>query len=749
MRLIGRQAEPVLGDGGRQGAVGAVAVLMAHVGGSGPPGRGSPVVRGDPPGRPYSPAVLAALVGMAAGMVGGAVAARGAGAEPFPDNFRGTVPPRCWSGAAGAPTTPPTATPAPDGGPFPPLVHPVHVPVLNYEGHHELCRSWIAVQSIGDEPGKAVLLVWRDATDCAPRCSGPLAVECSGLIRPGGSWIFQGAALPAAARSGIVYSFNARLLSEIGVDPGFDDVVADLLCETLFFGVKDDCDDFGRFRDAYEQGGEFAGIPLARAYGPALAAEVRRACPGDRSKVMTATSGYAGISGPKFGGFDRVFDVSSYHATLVYGDRDGSHTVVYVQNGGEHCASVEVWVQSLDECRQTRLCDAFSLAQGTTVVVDAADCVGPEWEGTAWLNSTEPLAIAVDVIGSDALMTYTAVPAELRYAIDQPPLFSEGSPVAYGPLIYGPNQGWEGRVHVQNLSSGVTARVRAFFLDAAGSPVVRPREAWICPRGTETFGLAVTDGWPDPPYGSVRVESWQGVSADGKTVEPPNISAVVDLQRNGGARDRAAPETLVYNLLSEQRSFDWPAGNRRGGTESGVGLIAIPSLLNEAGQLGVTTELAVANLVPNPGFTNVAILVYDRNGAVDARCRQLRQLEVAYIDAGAWGHLSPGFSGSALISAVGWRHPVPDLPRGAERNLVGLAAVVVQRGGHGGRPDGELAGDVSGATTGVPVRRAGPGLVSALNDDTAGGLGCPPLPENVPTATPDLVRPVFLPMGWR
>lgn len=202
-----------------------------------------------------------------------------------------------------------------------------------------------------------------EAIAIATNCSGPLAVVCSGLVRPGGSWLFTTATLPAGVLGAVLYSFNARRLSDIGLDLGFDDVVADLMCETLSFGVKGDCDDYRRFKQAYDEAGTFAGVPMGVAYGPALVAEVWRACPGDLDKVVTVTASYSAVAGRSFGGFGRVFDISSYHATLVHGDRSGSHTVLYIQNGGANCASVALWFQSQDACRQSLLCDAFTLAR--------------------------------------------------------------------------------------------------------------------------------------------------------------------------------------------------------------------------------------------------------------------------------------------------------------------------------------------------------------------------------------------------
>ena len=67
----------------------------------------------------------------------------------------------------------------------------------------------------------------------------------------------------------------------------------------------------------------------------------------------------------------------------------------------------------------------------------------------------------VDQIGPNVLMSYSGTPAELCFifngqCLDQ----GGGSLVAYGPLIYREQQGWDTRVYVQNLSSIVAAKVK-------------------------------------------------------------------------------------------------------------------------------------------------------------------------------------------------------------------------------------------------------------------------------------------------
>jgi hypothetical protein len=646
-----------------------------------------------------------------------------------------------WIGATRSATasrpTRPSVTPI---QPLPSLPDPVHLPVLDFLGDRALCASWVSVQNVGGEAGKALAVVWGDDTRCAPACVGPLAVACSGLLSPGQSWLFGAGALPADARSAVVFSFNARSLGEGGV-PGWDGTVADFLCAALARDVVGSCDRYQRFKAAFEAGTVYAGVTLTRAYGPALAAQVLRQCPGNHNKVAPASSTYEGIAGRGFGGRDQILNVSSYHAPLVACDGAGADTVLYIQNGGSSCASADVWLSSESDCGGARLCSVFTFDQGTTVTFAASSCVPPDWRGTAWIRSSELLAVAVDVVRDNALLTYTAVPSELRHTWDGPPEFTAGSPVVYGPLILDPARGWANVIHVQNLSSVTRARVRVTFLDRAGAPIAEPIEEWVCPRGVHAFALPAGAGDPQRPAGSVRVESisWEH-DPRGRPIRPPNISALATLSRLGeldptgdvGADARGA---LAYNLLPEPLAFTWPSG-----PDPGTGLIAVPAAFKGAEPTGATTEIAIANLVPAPGFTDIAVFVFDANGLVDLVCHKLREQEVGYLDLATWGFLAPGFQGAAIVSAAFWEHDGGDR-RGS--NLLGLAAVAVQRA-----PValGQDLGDGLTATAGTPFRSS---AASPAFDPGRLVVQCLPPPVPTPTAVALTPGRTFLPWSIR
>ena len=579
----------------------------------------------------------------------------------------------------------------------------VHLPILNFQGQDDVCETWIEVQNIGCDFAKAALITWGEPGFCPPQAAGPLKVECTGMLKPGSTWNFLGAQVPTGSKSGILFKFTTQQLSDIGVDLGFDDIVGDYLCETLFFGVVGDADDYRRFKKAYNEGLEFAGVPLDRATGEgALAVDVHRTCPGDDTPGVEVTSKYNGIAGTHLGVFDEVFGGYGFYVPLVYADASGFNTIMYIQNGGLQCSSVEVWFQEQDACLRASICEILTLAPGESYQLDASDCVGPDFQGSAWLRSSQVMGIAVDLIGRDVLMTYVAEPAEINYTYDPTQeIYTSGNQVAFGPLIYSEYQGWDSGVQVQNLSAVTAAKVKVYFLDKAGG-IITTLVDWVCPRGSQTFFLPVIFDLPGNWVGSVRVESQEWFSPGGPLVLSPNIVAVATLLKYEDAARTSTIEALAYNLLPEHKIFDWQIGSRTGGDfEAGVGLIALPSLLRDVNQLGLTSEIAIANVVPKPGFTDFAVYIYDQNGLLDYFCQKLTEKQVEYIDLATWGYVNPGFKGSAIISATFWEHDVFDDQGFFMRNLVGLGAVAIERKGRRGYEE-DIPGDEAAGSRGIP-----------------------------------------------
>ncbi len=118
------------------------------------------------------------------------------------------------------------------------------------------------------------------------------------------------------------------------------------------------------------------------------------------------------------------------------------------------------------------------------------------------------------------------------------------------------------------------------------------------------------------------------------------------------------------------------AGER---AQSGAALFGLPSI----GRQGPSATGAVRasrillhNGAEVPGFTDLAVYLYDQNGFLDVSCQRLNQRQVTVTDLQALGFLSTGFRGSALVSAAFWEHDV-FAPDGRHlRNVVSLLAAV-------------------------------------------------------------------------
>jgi len=614
----------------------------------------------------------------------------------------------------------------------------VHLPILNFQGQDDVCTSWIELQLLGCDPSKAVLITWAAPGFCPPQAAGPLKVECTGMLVPGSAWNLFDAQIPTGSKSGIVFKFSARQLSEVGLDLGFDDVVADLMCEELFFGVVGDADDYRRFKKAYNEGLEFRAIPQSLAIGDGfLAVEVLRRCPGDVTPGVNASSKYNGIAGTHLGTYDPVFGGFGYYVPLVYAEKAGLTSVMYIQNGGIECSSVEIWFKAQDDCLRSTICEIVALAPGESYQFDASDCVGPDWQGNAWLRSSEPLGVAVDIVGRDMLMTYVAEPQELNFAFDPDKAYATGGDrVAYGPLIYSEYQGWDSGLQVQNLNPVTAAKVKVYFLDRSGD-VITTLVDWICPRGSQTFFLPVVNNLPGNWIGNVRVESQNWWTPGTKEVKAANIVAVAQLIKYSDAARTDALEAIAYELLPEHKAYDWQVGAGGGGLESGVGLIAVPSLLKDLEKRGVTTELAIANLVPKAGFTDLAIYFFDQNGLIDYVCQKLSDRQVEYIDLQTWGYFGPGFKGSAIISATFWEHEVFDNEGFFLRNVLGLGAVAIERTGT--RLGEDIPGDEAAGSRAIPFTQHGLADTFAYCFAGPAAAFCPGQPGRRPTCPNQLV----------
>lgn len=545
--------------------------------------------------------------------------------------------------------------------PEPPIGTRTALPVLSYIGNDQTSQTLIQVQNVGSTFTRAIILYWAEAGACGPQALGPFKVECSGILKPGSTWMFGQGQVPVGAKSGIVYSFpQVQILNEDG-----DLVsVADEFCESLFAEVTFDADEFRRFDLAFRQQATFFDLPTAG--GQPVAVDVVRVGPGLPSPDLQVSGAYAGVAGTELGAWDPVFGAFAYYAPMIYGNAAGLTSWVYIQNTGLSCSSVELWFQEQSDCLRAQVCEVAAVAPGETVQYAVSECVGPSFVGNVWIRTSQPSGVVIDHVGQDILMTDNGVAQHTL-------LGDSGSEVLFGPLIYREFQGWESAISVQNLSGTDYGAVKVYFYDESGN-IITTLVDYICPRGTQTFFLPVINGLPGQYVGAVRVESLTPLRNAGGTSGGPNtsyvpIAAVAHLLKYADPVSSQAQEAISYNLFGENESFDWQMG------PGNAAVIGVASVLKQ--QRGLSTELAIQNVNPFPGFTDFAMFIYDQNGLLEVVCEKLFNYNVEYINFASWGIFNPGFAGSIVISGV-YTNQIPD-GGDPNQNWFGLSAVAIQR----------------------------------------------------------------------
>ncbi len=517
------------------------------------------------------------------------------------------------------------------------------------------CMAAVHLINLGGDPSKVVLMTWGEPGFCPPESAGPLKVECSGLVGQGASWSFGGATLPTGSQAGMVFSFTARQLSELGLAAqlGFDDVAADVMCETLFFGVVGDGDDYRRFKAAFDGGTTFAGLPMWKVKGGTMSVTVQRHCAfGPRPQNTDLRASYAAIPGwsPLTGR-----DASGVFQTVLAGLPGGpaspggrSLTEISVQNTGLDCAQVDVWlVPSIawspgaagppagTACQPLKACQqGLTLAPGEARRISLGDCTAAGETVAVILRGSQPLAAVADVSDGESLAAVPGLPlAQRQWAMPLPAVAVGGRRI----------------LSLVNPDAGAPLRAELIQRSANASAALR-RTVWVCPSGQllldlddARLGLAADQG------GLLRVatQDEDGRPTDRGLVAGLTILPVAD----------AAPAMALSPWGDDDRSL-------------GASVLALPIGQRFASASGsAAAKVHVANIVRQPGFTDVALYIYDANGQVDHLCERLEATTVRPIDLSRLGFLTPGFSGHLVVSAGHWEHPV-----GPSSNRIGLQA---------------------------------------------------------------------------
>lgn len=544
------------------------------------------------------------------------------------------------------------------------------------------CNVFVDIQNLGQVPAKAILLLWRAVTADSGDCQSPSRVECSPLLAPGSSWLLPQPAL-AGAGSAVVFGVDgiADPAAVLGIEA--DDTVADILCETLRFGVVGDCEAYRRFKSAWDGKGSFNGIPFDKLDGVPLGIRVERDCASSGPRVPAGRrerSAYTGLDAAQLAGWAEVAGTHVSTVPVLYANKAGINTRLWLQNAGVAVAEVAVWLQAQNDCTGSRLCKTLTVQPGAVVALDPyVDCRRVDWQGSAWLRSTAPIAVVAETDGRGVRM---AAAAPMRQpllgadpAVVAPPA---ADTVLFGPIIQADQQGWDVGINVQNQSLNQDAWVDVVFLDGHGAPV-STFDARICAGDTETFFLPVAEASRRRlgPLGTVRVLSRPPAGRTGIGAAP--IAGVLMMMNYTDPSRFTILEAISYPLLSADAVGPWPLGQGRQGTA----VLALPGLVHQPGPEGETSELVISNLAGMPGETAFDIMLFDDKGLVAKATRRLVAGAVAAIPLADLG-VPSDFRGAALVSASSWTHRRPDRP--ADPAVVALAAAALSKVGDDDSP---------------------------------------------------------------
>ncbi len=396
-----------------------------------------------------------------------------------------------------------------------------------------------------------------------------------------------------------------------------------------------------------------------------LAVVVDRAWMGGLGTLPVAGA-YSALTG---GSPDPAIGDYRYFVPRVVTSPEGPHTTLILQNLGESCATIEVsyWAQAA--CLRPTTTFTVEVAPGQAVRLPTEGHIGTAFVGAAWISSSQPLGVLADhwEASDGRLLTYPA----LQHA---------GVDPLDAPLIYAGYEGWSSELFLQNPSLVASVTTHATFYDMAGQSVTTAFRT-LCPG--DSIGVSSDDLSNLPPgfIGRARVQGALGVAA---------------------LRASESDQGAAYALLPASGSF-------------GTSVIAMPWLVRQPGR---TSRIAIANVNPNPGYTEFLLEVYGPEGEPD-RVRQLLEAgQSEYVDLATWVYLPLGWAGSGLIKVL-------------ESTQVGGPALVVAvlqgdqaEVGDGSRAYEGLAGAAVGATPTPAVTETPLPPVSATNlrmSDAPGG----------------------------
>jgi len=573
------------------------------------------------------------------------------------------------------------------------------LPALNNLDGADVCDAWINVQNLGAESAQAVLITFGEPEGCEA-CRGPQLSECSGLIAPGRAWSLLGAQIPTGSFGGVLLSISTRSLRTIDEQAPSDDLASAWFCQRVFADVVGRCDAYAELASGWRPGGTLFGLPADGLVGMPLAAMVQRVCPASITPGAVVASTYgvpsdADLGAPLQGDWRSVLPA-------VHQDRAARQTsVILLQNAGTDCAEAVVELVPDGACEPVAQCVVPAIAPGETVRVRLAACAEEGFHGAARIGSSQPLAVIVDTVLGNGLVSYAAAaetvkPADAAGALPLPDRSRVWAPFVSGhpanevtvrlALPRGPGSGpvsWRMSVH-----------------DADGA-LAAEQTLQVCAGGVSSAALPAGTL---AGHGSLVVEPVGEGAGD--------VLGVVE-QRAWLNRERFE----VAEALAEPLMHLPDAGGS-------ADVLALPLILRDLEGAGLSGELAVANLVVLSGQVEAAVAFFDANALVDVVCATLGPLASARFDLNVPPQpIFQGYHGTAVVRAVSWTHDGPP--------ALG-ASLVIRRGT---ASDQDVPGDEAGQLSAVRLSSDAAARMAAWGIDDPCGSDIGPLR---PPVTPRL-----------
>jgi len=441
----------------------------------------------------------------------------------------------------------------------------IALPALNRFLQRAVCDARVVVQNTGATPSRFALLLWGEPGECPPDAAPPSHLLASPVVQPGRTFAFE---VPGAS-SGVVYSFSAEDTNGDGT-PDADEAIRRFQ-ETIV-----DAGDFEAWRleelSLRQTGATRGGEPL----GAPIAVVVKRSCrPPDYDVPTDAT--YTGVSDREWGQPDADGGYAyAVPQVLTSPSSLDPNTRLYIQNAGLECTPVTLSfrpITTTETCPAPITTTIPALPPATSAVIDTRDVVGAGFQGAAWIQASQPLAILAEHQSPVAQISSMAQPAS----------------TAWTRGYAFPASRWLTDLWFMNTDVTTDARVRLSFLDVTGT-LVTSTTLQVCPRGGERLALKDYEDLPFDYHGSVRIEA------------TAPVVAVADRLR--------CADPLCMGLVSATGTEVPPIALQPSSNTA----LAVPLLVRSGRYSAVDSELIVQNENPAPGSTHVAVDFYPPAG---------------------------------------------------------------------------------------------------------------------------------------